>query len=828
MTLEIPAVPAASAGVPHPRNRPIPCLHCQTLFTPEDSSGTFCCGGCAFVHHLIHETGLDDYYQLRGTRTTPPVKSAAFHARDNTWLTPLIAAAEAGALAQNKAATLDCAVQGISCVGCVWLLERLFLLQPGALRASVRAHPGRIRLEWTPGRNDPAAFAETARQFGYLLGPADGAAPVSNLQSGRMGLCGAFAMNAMAFSLPRYLGMEGTFSLAPIFVTISAASATLSVLTGGTFFISRAWHSLRAGVLHMDLPIAVGILAAYAGSLAGWLLNIESLIYFDFVAIFTFLMLAGRHLQLAAVDRNRNRLLGPALVTGSVAGIDGQRIAFEALAAGVPYELPPGGILPVASRVMEGEASVSMESISGETDPHHIPAGGRVPAGSQNISRRAVVLEALETWDHSIYRRLRESRETEARHPRLDRILKVYIATVLFLALVGAVAWWSATGQAAMGLQVMISLLVVSCPCALGVALPLADDLAAGAMERIGVFIRRPVFWPRLTQVRHILFDKTGTLTLESPVLTNPEALNQLTPEALSALQALVQDSLHPVCRSLTEALAGGPGGRNACDRSQRETGARSGNPVGGSRDMREIPGLGLILKDPMDQIWTLGHPAWDGISHDRTSEPAAPWSNHPADAVLRRNAAVVAEFRFKDTMRPHARETVEELRRRGFTLHILSGDRNGKVDLLADKAGIPREYSMGNLNPDEKAAAVRKLGKDNTLYLGDGANDSLAFDEAYCTGTPVVDKGVLENRADFYFLGRSLGFVTALLNTARQRRRAVRRTAAFSVLYNAAAAVICLSGHMNPLLAAILMPLSSLVTLGLVAAHFRKSRGSA
>lgn len=825
MALEL-APPPGSPTAALPQTE---CLHCRTLHTPVTPDDHFCCAGCAFVYDLINNSGLGDYYTLKGGKTTPPLKNTPFHQRDHSWLQPRIAEAETLALTsqETRAATLDCAVQGISCVGCVWLLERLFQRQPGALRARVRANPGRIRLEWSPGQLNLENFAEEARQFGYLLGPAESGPPPSQAQSSRMGLCGAFAMNAMAFSLPRYLGMDDSFALAPVFLMAAAACATLAVLTGGSYFINRAIQSLRAGVLHMDLPIAIGILAAYAGSLIGWLLQVHELIYFDFVAIFTFLMLAGRRLQLSAIERNRGRLLGNSTMAGTVTLTDGSELPIESLTTQADYLLPPGRIIPVASRLLEKEATVSLESISGEADPRQIPAGGRVPAGALNIGRHPLRLTALEPWADSLHRRLRDSRETEARHPWLDRILRYYILTVLVLAVAGGIAWWAATGSPARGLQVLISLLVVSCPCALGVALPLADDLAASAMERIGVFIRRPLFWPRLLKVRHILFDKTGTLTLESPVLANPEALKTLTTPALAALRTLVQDSLHPVSRSLTEALArehGIPARAPQPTLPAGEAPTTSLTAPADLPDIEEIPGCGLKYTDSHSQTWTLGHPAWDGLDADRRRLPPTPWSNHPADAVLRQNGTIIASFRFKDTIRPETRDTLAKLHRQGYTLHILSGDGSRKVADLANKAGIPHECALGNLTPSEKATAVRELDHHDTLYLGDGANDSLAFDEAFCTGTPVIDKGVLENRADFYFLGRSLSFVTTLFQTARLRQKAVRRTAAFALLYNASAAVICLTGHMNPLLAAILMPLSSLVTLALVAVHFRRA----
>jgi Cu2+-exporting ATPase len=769
------------------------CRHCGTHFEPAEPSDEFCCGGCSFVHQLIHDHGFDQYYHLKGGKVTAPVKSVAFQKRDYAWLAESAAAAEQAAGA--GVAQLDLAVQGISCVGCVWLLERVFSRSPGALRARVRAHPGRIRLEWSPGKCDLSGFADTVRQFGYLLGPADAAGEVRNEFSGRTGLCGAFAMNAMAFSLPRYLGMESDFALAGIFTIAAGVCATLAVLTGGSYFISRAFRCLQNGILHIDLPIAAGILAAYAGSLAGWLLSLDSLIYFDFVAVFTFLMLAGRRLQMAAVERNRGRLLGEALDTNSVRTPDGKPLPLSQLQPGTVFHTSPGQVVPVASQLIGEAGTVSMESISGEAEPRHASTGGRLAAGSLNIGRTPLVLAALETWDASLFRRLRETREEEARHPVLDRILGIYIAIVLLLAAAGFTGWLITTGKPELALQVMISLLVVSCPCALGVALPLADDLAAARMERHGVFVRRAVFWPRLLRVRKILFDKTGTLTLENPALENPDALASLKPEARRALLSLTMDSLHPVSRSLVEAL--GSSGRL--------------DPLPDA-EVNETPGLGVWFSDNSGARWSLGRPDW---------QAPAPSQTQRSDAVFACDGIPLAGFRFRDSLRPDAATQTAALQKSGFSLHLLSGDQPGKVGSLASELGIPPGQAHASLSPTEKEAVVRALDRGDTLYIGDGMNDSLAFSAASCTGTPVVDKGLLEAKADFYFLGRSLRFLSSLIATARLRQRAVRRVAAFAVLYNAAAAAICLAGHMNPLLAAILMPLSGVVTLAVVAAHF-------
>lgn len=771
------------------------CRHCSTIFEPQEPDEEFCCGGCAFVHNLIHENGLDQYYTLKGGKVGAPVKNAALQRRDYSWLTELAARAEQQAGA-GQAASLDLAVQGISCTGCVWLMEKVILRHPGALRARVRAHPGRLHVEWTPEQCDVPAVADEMRQFGYLLGPIEAGGEASNEFSGRTGLCGAFAMNAMAFSLPRYLGMEADFALAGIFSLAAGLSATLAVVTGGSYFISRAVQCLRNRVLHMDLPIALGIVVAYIGSIIGWMLNLESLIYFDFVAVFTFLMLAGRRLQLAAVERNRGRLLGHTIDANPLRDAEGKAVALESIAPGSLYHAAPSQIIPVASRLVSGEATVSMESISGEAEPRHISAGGRLAAGSLNIGRTPLELEAMESWRDSLFRRLRESGETAASHPVLDRILRYAISIVLVLAVGGFIGWWIMTGDPARALQVMISVLVVSCPCALGVALPLADDLAAARMERMGVFVRRAVFWPRLRRVKQVIFDKTGTLTLENPVLENSAVLKSLSPAALQALSTLSADSLHPVSRSLTESLAA--------------AGLMTPLP---DAEVNEVTGQGLWFTDNAGARWSLGRPGWESGDEEGAS------------TVLACDGVALAAFRFRDTLRPDAVEEINALTRSGLTLHLLSGDRVPKVRALAGALGIPQANAHGALTPQEKESIVRGMDHGDTLYIGDGMNDTLAFSAAACTGTPVVDKGLLESKADFYFLGRSLKFFSHLTATAKLRATAVRRVAAFAILYNIAAAGASLAGYMNPLVAAIIMPLSGLVTLAVVAMHFQWHR---
>jgi Cu2+-exporting ATPase len=773
------------------------CAHCGTPFRPHRADEQYCCKGCEFVHGLIEGQGLDQFYQLR-RGASDPVKGVPFQPRDYAWLTPLVAEAEE-ANPETPSLVLD--LQGISCIGCVWLIDKLFDRQRGAREIEVNAQRGQMLLSWRRGEFDAVGFARELQQFGYLAGPPTARrGQESHRLTSRLGLCGAFALNAMMFTLPRYLGMEDDFPLARWLDLLTVLFATLCLATGGTYFITRAAAALRRGVLHIDLPIALGVTVAYAGSLAGWLAGAENLVYFDFVAVFIFLMLLGRWTQEYALEKNRNRLLSadhrPETVTVDTGGGERATERLERLKAGQRFFTASGGLVPVCARLEGAEATFSLEWINGESEPRTLKPGQLVPAGALYSGAAEISLQAEETWSDSLLRRLLTLTQTSGRNTTLERILKVYLIAVLVLAVLGGAGWALAGAGVLAALQVFISVLVVSCPCALGVAYPLAGELAVARLRRAGVFVREETLWTRLGRVRHILFDKTGTLTLESPRLRNPESLAALDTPARDALAHLIERSLHPVSRALREHLgiASAPGTVD---------------------DVVEHVGYGMVWLEG-DIRWSLGRPGWSGEAvHAGEAAPAA--AGNAFDCELRRDGVVLAAFAFEEEARPDAAEEIAALVGHGFQLHVLSGDRPAKVAALMAKLGLPAADGLGGLTPQQKADWVEQNAPGSALMLGDGANDSLAFDAALCRGTPVVDKGLLEQKADFYLVGRSLRGLVRLFDIGRRRQLAVRRVFAFAILYNLLAVLVCLSGLMNPLIAAIIMPLSSLVTLGIV-----------
>lgn len=770
------------------------CVHCATPFSASSELEKFCCRGCAYVHDLIHDEGLDRFYDLRSSSTIRPVRSLPFEERDFEWLKEEITKTEATA-PEGAEVRAEFSMEGISCVGCVWLIEKIFLKHEGAIEAAAHPATGQLQLKWVSGKTDLCGFANEIAGYGYMLLKHHGSGKRSETRElgVKLGLCAAFMMNAMVFTLPSYVGMPDDFAFAGIFKLVTFLSATLSMMVGGSYFIKRAWHAVRVGTVHIDLPIALGISFAFAGSIYGWATQSEGLLYFDFVSTFIFLMLSGRYLQLSAIEKNRNRLQRRRPVPDQVISPDhDQPVSLSEIKAGLRIEIRPGQSVPVASVLETEVGEFSLEWINGEAEPVTFRAGRPLPAGAIHLGTTPIIAVASETWDQSLLSRLTDSTRPGSRVPALEKLLKFYLLAVILCGLASFIFWFESAGLT-QALQVMISIFVVSCPCALGVAIPLADELAGSQMERAGVFIRESLLWSRLRHIKKIVFDKTGTLTLERPVLENPGSIQQLDPQSQLALAHLSNGSLHPVSRSLFEAL-----GKTGLDLIQQ-----TADP-----EIHEVPGMGRYL-EMGGVVWALGRPGWRSGNID---------SESPHDAELTRDGVSMARFHFSESLRPDTVATFSKLRKGYFRLVILSGDKSEKVEAVADALGVAREDAHATLQPGQKEEMVRQLDAHDTLYLGDGANDSLAFNASFVTGTPVVDRSLLEQKSDFFFLSHGLGFLPNMLGLAQRRHRTISVAFAFALIYNASAITAAWFGYMNPLVATIIMPLSSVVSLSIVA----------
>jgi len=810
------------------------CAHCGTPFTPR-AKEAYCCHGCEYVAQVLSDNDLTRFYELKGNKPVPPVGSKAFTEAE---VAPLIAQVQRiEATTENPVASTRFSIEGISCIGCVWLIEAIFQRQSGSARVRIDPRSSAVEMYWQRGHFDIATFAQELQKIGYrlsLYSEDPKANSGSRLITQRLGLCGFFLMNTMLFTLPAYFGMGGDFFLAPLFQLLGATFATLSLIIGGGYFIQRAWQAARNRVLHIDLPIAAGLLAGYTGSLVGWATGYINLIYFDFVATFVFLMLFGRWLQEVALEKNRSHLqrqkTGPRNVTLLGGPKDGQALPAREIAAAMEYSVAPGEINPVAADPLDAQGSLSLEWINGEADPVVWPQNRTAPAGAINVGLHSLRFRAREAWADSLLAQLLERPEDSFQERRLQTVLKFYIATVLLVAVFGSMAWLTQTGDLLKSTQVLISVLIVSCPCALGVALPMCDEFANARLRRSGLFIKSAQIWERLRQVRTVVFDKTGTLTMDIPRLQNTEAVKELDPLAAHALHQLVEHNRHPIARSLREALLASHGqalNHRLEDWPPKGSQIRMSAPLGAEQakakqddssshqatplkmvTIKETIGQGVAWTDAGGNEWTLGKPSWKQLeTENRVTEEPNPHS------LLRQNGLLVASFDFQEDVRDDARAAVDQLRIHKLGTAILSGDAFERVSPIAAQLGIEAKALC---SPQDKAAWIEANAPHNALMIGDGANDSLAFDAAICRGTPVVDKSILEASADFFFFGRSLRSLPELFAVASRRRLTVATIFTVAVVYNITAVSICLAGLMHPLLAAILMPLSSLVTLAL------------
>lgn len=766
------------------------CLHCGT---PNPSpADQFCCSGCAFVYQTLTSEGLVRFYTLKGKASGIPVKDRPFQPQDLAWLDK----------ATTDETSLTVAINGVTCIGCVWLIEKLYLQLPGARHCAIYPDTGQATFQWDEGSAPLRALADDLPRYGYTLSTLDTARSTTNESSrllARLGITFAFALNAMAFTLPRYLGMDPDFAFAGIFELVTLLSATFALLLGGTYFFTRALAALRQRTLHIDLPISLGLILAFAGSLLGYFMREERLLYFDFVAIFTTLMLEGRYLHLAASEKARSNLTRTSALPEFVTLVDaeeGEKVT-RALSAGDRFLLASGQPLPVSSFLENEAASLSLAWINGEPEPREFSPGQRVPSGAVNLSSSPLTVTADEAFADSLVAKLTQPADRNQSSALLQKILKVYLLVVLLIGLAGGLAWLVTTGSLVNALQVTISIFIVSCPCALGVAIPLADRRAATHLQAFGVFVQNPALWSRLIRLRNLVLDKTGTLTLEHPTLSNPELLETLSTHDRSALLQLTAVSLHPLSRTLHQQVAthnlGGP----------RE-------PLG---PITEQAGQGLS-GDSLNHHYTLGKPPREA----RPTKEANP-AEGPRTFFCR-DGEIIAQFRFRESARPDA---AHSLARCDLPVHILSGDAAPRVRDLATSLALDPAQALGDLSPEDKARALVELNP--ALFLGDGANDSLAFDTALATGSPVADRSLLDTKADFLFTQPGLSFLPHLLATARWRHRIVRRVLVFAIIYNSVAITLCLGGHMSPLLAAILMPLSSLASLAIASSPLQAQR---
>jgi P-type Cu2+ transporter len=694
----------------------------------------------------------------------------------------------------------DLSVPGVHCASCIRNIETALAGLPGVEHARVNLSTKRVSVRFREGTTPPVV--ETLERLGYsahLFAEAANARDETLAELIRaVAIAGFAAGNIMLLSVSVWSGAEG--ATRDLFHWISALIALPALAFSGRIFFRSAWGALRNGRMNMDVPIALGVSLAYAMSLYETI-NHGPHAYFDATVSLLFFLLIGRTLDHVMRDRARIAVRNLAALAPRGAMVllpDGGREyrPLNEIERGMRLQIAAGGRVPVDGKVISGTSELDCGLVTGESEPQKAEAGTVLRAGTLNLTG-SLLLEATTAADDSFLAemvRLMEVAEGgRARYRRLaDRASSLYSPVVHLTAFMTFLGWMAVSGDWHRAITIAIAVLIITCPCALGLAVPIVQVVAARRLFEAGIMVKDGSAMERLAEADAVVFDKTGTLTVGRPILINMAAIE---PRSLAIAVEIAAHSRHPLSRALAAALGGD----------------REAVPVFTS--VREFAGHGVEATSD-GRTYRLGRADWAlGAEGERI-----------AGTVLSLDGRLLASFRFRDELRRDTWSAVAALRSSGMDISILSGDRAANVREIADVAGV--ESFEAGVEPAGKAAAISALsaaGK-KVLMVGDGLNDAPALAAAHVSMAPATAADIDRNAADFVFLRESLSAVPLALKVSRDAGRLVKQNFALAIGYNAIAVPIAILGHVTPLIAAVAMSLSSV----LVVANALRLKGAA
>ena len=789
----------------------IDCSHCSLpvpagLVDPG-AELQFCCNGCRVAYEVIHDHGLDRYYDIKERIDAPeePARSSgkSFAEFDDPAFHHLYCRSGADGLS-----TIELYLEGVHCAACVWLVEKLTVVVDGV--AEVRLDLGRslAHVTWDPQMTELSAIARFLDSIGYAPHPFRGveARDMARREERslliRIAIAGAIAGNVMLIAFALYGGrFHGiTDEYRDLFRWVSFALALPSVLWCGSVFYRGAWGALRTRTLHMDLPIAIGILAGFFQGAFNTIRG-SGEIYFDSVTALIFFLLVGRFLQRRqqrAAASSTELLFSLAPSTARLVAADGVReVPLEALTPGCRVEVRAGDSIPADGVIIEGSSTLDRSLLTGESLPEEAAAGDPVHAGTVNLGGRLLV-EVRTTGENTRVGRLMRLVEEGAqrRAPVVllaDRISGWFVAIVLVLAALTLAIWMHL--DPAHAVEHAVALLIVSCPCALGLATPMAVSAAIGRAARRKILIKGGDALENLARPGLMILDKTGTLTEGRLAVIRWWGDEALQPR----VAALERHSSHPMARALSEAF----GDREAPEVTEaREVpGAGIGGVCEGRRVLVGSPGYAARELGPLP-------PEADDAVTRFAGEGLSP-------VVVAVDGAVAAVAGIGDPLRPDTAGALAGIQERGWRVEILSGDHPAVVQSIGREVGLAPERVRGGTTPEAKLEAVRTASKEGTVAMvGDGVNDAAALAAATVgIGVHGGAEAALA-AADVYLGSPGLMPLLELLQGARRTLGVIRRNLVFSLTYNVVAVSFAMTGHMSPLLAAVLMPLSSMTVV--------------
>ena len=697
----------------------------------------------------------------------------------------------------------DLSVPAVHCGACITTIENALNGMDGVSAARVNLSTRRVSVKWQDTGKVPPV-AEKLVSLGYPAHLFDFAADQSDHELKRLlkalAISGFAAMNIMLLSVSVWSGAEA--STRDLFHWISAMIAIPALIWSGRIFFSSAWNALRNGRTNMDVPISIGVSLAYGMSLYETI-NHGHHAYFDAAVSLLFFLLIGRTLDHVMREKARTAVKGLARLSprgALVESADGSRtwIPVKDIMPGMRVLVAAGERIAVDGRIVEGHSSFDCALVTGESMPQTFGVGNEIRAGTLNLGA-PLVMVATASADRSFLAemiRLMEAAEGgKARYRRIaDRASQLYAPVVHLTAFLSFLGWIYVNGDWHHAITIAVAVLIITCPCALGLAVPIVQVVAARRLFEQGIMVKDGSAMERLAEVKEILFDKTGTLTMGQPRLIRETSLSD---EAASVASSLASASRHPLSKAIMETL-------DVAKPAQIQ-------------NVQEVAGLG-VEGDIRNAVWRLGRRDW-ALGHLSPAQNSA-----GTETVLSCSGVEVAAFQFADGLRPGTRSALATLRERGFPMTILSGDNDNAVKGVASRLGIT-EWHAGLL-PSDKLEIVesRALAGSKALMVGDGLNDAPALRAAHVSMAPATAADIGRNAADFVFLRDSLCAIPFAFDISKRSGALIRQNFAIAVLYNFLAVPLAVLGYVTPLVAALAMSGSSILV---VANAMRLMRGS-
>ncbi len=690
-------------------------------------------------------------------------------------------------------------VDGIHCAKCIRDIEHGISSRHDVRTVRLNFSTRRLHVTWSGPESLVQEMVATVEGLGFkakALGEDDAAPPVDTTRRrllACLAVAGFASANVMLLSVSVWAGGEMTPQTRDMMHAVSGLIALPAVAFAGRPFFESAFAALRGGRINMDVPISLAVILASILSIVKTI-NSGEHAYFDASVMLLFFLLIGRYLDHAMRSKARSAaadLLAIQARNALILDAEGRSdsLPVSAVRTGDLLLVPAGERVPVDA-VLEPQSGsdrpvpFDVSLLTGESAPQDITPGGTVYAGAINMGA-ATTVRAARTSSDSLISEIVSLMETaeqgRSRYRRLsDRAAGVYAPAVHAISALTFAGWWIASGEWAFAAETAIAVLIITCPCALGLAVPVVQVIASGALFRRGILVKSADGLERLAEVDRVVFDKTGTLTLGRPALANGAEID---PADLELAGGLARASRHPLSRALADAAGPGP--------------VRDG--------VVEVPGCGLELRTEEGMV-RLGRADWCGAPGEDAHAGPSLW--------LRRADGATQVFRFEDHPREDAAETVGRLKAEGLGAELVSGDAEAVAGAVAGTVGL--ETWRGRALPQDKIARLEALERDGhrVLMVGDGLNDAPALAKSHASISPSSAADISQTSADFVFQGQRLRPVLVAWRVAKATRRLILQNFLLAALYNCIAVPIAVFGLVTPLVAAIAMSASSIVVI--------------